>query len=102
MGSRRRNRQFEEICSLAKMRTAVAFRTAHALLPSATNRQLMRASRRILSVCDGRDRTPKITESVIKDMILRNSQCLSKQCPMLLFTEPLAREINRYFAEEEQ
>jgi len=102
MAYRRRNREFESVCELASFRAGVAFRTANALLPGATNRQLMRAARRILTICDGKPRLPQITENVIKDMFLRNSQCLSKQCPMLLFTEPLVREINCYFAEEEK
>jgi len=107
LGKRRSNdqfkdREFQEIPSIAAIRAAVAFRTANALLPDADNRRKMRIARRILSLCDGQDRSRKITESIMREIILRHSQCLQRSCPMLLFTEPIVREINAYFNEEDQ
>ena len=97
-----KDREFQEISSLAAIRATVAFRTANALLPDADDRRKMRIARRILSLCDGQDRSPKLTEPIMREIILRNSQCLQRNCPMLLFTEPIVRQINAYFAEEVQ
>lgn len=94
--------EFQKVCSLATMRAMVAFRTANALLPDADNRKKMRIARRILSLCDGQDRVRKITEPMMREIILRNSQCLQRNFPLLLFTEPMVGEINAYFAEEDR
>jgi hypothetical protein len=101
MTFRKRDPRFEQICEVAAFRAGIALRTVEALLPQATPRMKKRIANKILQWTDGRDRTPKITENVVRDMILRNSQCLLKECPMLLFTEPLVRELNHYFSEED-
>jgi hypothetical protein len=90
------------ICSLAAMRAAVALRTVNALVPDTSPRMKKRLANKILSLCDGCDRSVKITEPIAREMVLRNSQCLQSNCPAFLFTEPLVRELNAYFAEEDQ
>src|ERR1700693_3497860 len=100
MAYKRGDRKFEDICSLAKMRSDVAWKTASALMPGATNRQLMRDARRILSACDGRDRMPKISESQCRDLISPHLQCIARDCPALHFWNPIARSMNLFFREE--
>jgi len=72
------------------------------LVPDATPQQRKRLANKILTLADGEDRSVRITEPIAKDMVLRNSQRLQRNCPMLLFTEPLGRELNHYFNEEYQ
>jgi hypothetical protein len=94
----------ESICDLASMRAGVAWRTANALMPGATNRQLMRAARLILSACDGKDRSVRINQGQACELILPHLQCLEAQkerCPLLCFWEPIARSLNMFFNEEE-
>jgi hypothetical protein len=93
---------FDAICQAAHKRVVAVLRCLAVLVPDATPRQRKRLANRILSLCDGKERRVKITETTVRDMVLRNSQCLQRNCPMLLFTEPLAREWNAYFAEEDQ
>src|ERR1700751_409545 len=100
MSYRRPNREFPSIWSLAKMRSMVAWKTAEGLLPDATDRQKMRAARRILRACDGKDRMPKITEAQAQDLIMPNVQCLARECSALFFWEPIARSFNTFFSEE--
>ena len=100
MAYRQRNREVESICDLASMRAGVAWRTANALMPGATNRELMRAARRILSACDGKDRSVKITPAQAQDIILPHFQCIEKSCPALCFWEPISRSLNLFFNEE--
>jgi hypothetical protein len=101
MAYRRRDRKFETVCDLASMRAGVAWRTANVLLPGATNRQLMRAARSILSACDGKDRSVRINQGQARDLILPHMQCIAKNCPELIFWEPIARSLNIFFNEED-
>lgn len=63
MAYRRRDCEFESICNLASVRAGVVWRTVSVLLPDANNRTKMRIARKILSLCDGRDRRVRITEA---------------------------------------
>jgi len=58
----------------------------------------------ILALIDGEGRsTPKrgISDPQVVEMVWRNMQCINRRCPMLLFGNQLAAEINEFFAEEE-
>jgi hypothetical protein len=101
MAYKRRDPKSETICSVAAMRAGVALRTANALMPGATNRQLMRAARRILWACDGRDRMPKISEAQCRDLISPHLQCIARDCHALHFWNPIARSMNLFFREED-
>jgi hypothetical protein len=101
MAYKRRDPKSETICSVAAMRAEVALRTANALIPGATNRQLMRAARRILSACDSKDRSVRITSAQAQDIILPHFQCVETSCPALCFWEPISRSRNLFFNEGE-
>ena len=104
MANRRRNREFESVCELASFRAGLAYRTAGALLPDASNRTKMRVARKILTLCDGTDRSVRITEAQCRDLILPHLQCLETQkerCPLLCFWEPISRSLNMFFNEED-
>lgn len=101
MAYKRRSREFEEVCSLAKMRVHVAYRTACALLPDADDRKRVRIARKILTLCDGRDRCFTITEAGLREIVMQNWQCIDRECPSCFFWEPMSRQINAYFAEED-
>lgn len=89
------------MCSLAKMRAHVAYRTACALLPDADDRKRVRIARKILTVCDGRNRCVTITEAGLQEIVMQNWQCIDRECPACFFWEPMSRQINAYFAEED-
>ncbi len=91
-----------DVQSEAHRRVSAVLRCLAVLVPDATPRQRKRLANKILTLADGKDRSVRITEPTVRGMVLRNSQCLQRNCPMLLFTEPLARELNAYFAEEGQ
>jgi hypothetical protein len=40
---------------------------------------------------------PRITAAQVIDMVWRNSQCIQRSCPMLLFADTLADELNEFF-----
>ena len=96
----RRNREFNKICQAASFRAGVAYRTVDALLPDATNRRKMRIARKILSLCDGKDRTPKISPTQLQELVIPNWQCVGRQCPACFFWEPMSRAINEFCNED--
>lgn len=97
----RRDKQSDEVCSLAQMRVHVAYRCVVALLPDADDRKRVAIARRILTLCDGKDRSVKITPAQARDLVLPQLQCLAKNCPLLMFDEPLSRSLNLFFNEED-
>jgi hypothetical protein len=101
MAYRRRDRRFESICEAAAFRVGIVLRTLQALVPAATPRQKKRIANRILTLCDGKDRSVKITQAQAQDLILPHMQCIAKECPELVFWEPIARSLNMFFHEED-
>jgi len=89
------------VCSFAKMRVHVAYRCVVALLPDADDRKRVAIARRILTLCDGKDRSVKITPAQARDLVLPQLQCLARECPLLMFDEPLSRSLNLFFSEED-
>jgi hypothetical protein len=83
------------------MRVGVAYRCVVALLPDADDRKRVAIARRILTLCDGKDRSVKITPAQARDLVLPQLQCIAKKCPLLIFDEPLSRTLNHFFTEEE-
>ena len=83
------------------MRVHVAYRCVVALLPDANDRKRVAITRRILTLCDGKDRSVKITPAQARHLILPQLQCIAKQCPLLIFDEPLSRSLNGFFNGEE-
>ena len=83
------------------MRVHVAYRCVVALLPDADDRKRVAIARRILSLCDGKDHSMKITPAQARELLVPQLQCIAKQCPLLIFDEPLSRSLNLFFNEEE-
>jgi hypothetical protein len=101
LADRRKDKQFEKVCSLAKMRVRVAYRCVVALLPDVDDRKRVAIAQRILTLCDGKDRSVRITPAQARDLVLPQLQCVAKQCPLLIFDEPLSRSLNLFFNQEE-
>jgi hypothetical protein len=85
---------------MARQRVTAVLACVDALLPGADARVKGRIAKRILTLCDGKDRRTKITPAQAKEIMLRQTQCISKSCPMLIFADPLSRELNEFFKEE--
>jgi len=62
---------------------------------------------KVLTLCDGKDRTPpkppriQITPAQVTSIIWSNMQCINPRCPMLLFSNQIADELNEFFKGEE-
>jgi hypothetical protein len=101
MSLKRESREFRSISELARNRAVAVIRCVDVLLPDADECRKKRIARQILSLCDGRDRSVKITEAQLEDLVLPNLQCIAKTCPLLCFWEPLSRTLNEFFHGEE-
>ncbi len=99
MSYRRKDKRFDDICSLAVMRTHCAYRCVVALLPDADDKRRVKIARQILTLCDGRDRSVKITPAQAQDIILPHVQCIARECPACFFWEPISRSLNFFFEE---
>ena len=101
MAYRRRDRKFKTICEAAAFRVGIVVRTVHALVPDAAPRQQKVIANKILTLCDGKDRSVKITQAALQELVMQNCQCIARDCPALFFWEPLTRQVNAFFAEED-
>ena len=82
-------------------RRRVAFQCVDLLLWDATPTRRKHIANRILTMCDGKDRRVRITPEQARELIMPHMQCIAKNCPELVFWEPIARSLNIYFNEEE-
>jgi hypothetical protein len=75
--------------------------------PEADNSTRAKLANSILALIEGDDRKfPQrgITDAQVVEAVWRNSQCVRNEtgrCPLLIFGEQLAEEINEYFAGDE-
>lgn len=83
MKYKRKDAAFQSICSVAAARVQAAYNCVETLLPNATEQKRVRIARKILSMCDGKDRSLKMTQAQAEDWILPQLQCLSQECPLL-------------------
>ena len=93
---------FKAISAAARERVVAVIRCIDVLEPDATPRRTKRLANRILTLCDGKDRRVRITQQQAQALISPHMQCLAKNCPELIFWEPVARSLNMFFGEEEE
>ena len=97
---RRNHPSSKVICNAAHKRVAAVLRCLDILVPEATPRRKKRIANKILTLCDGKDRSVKITPTQALDLIMPHLQCIREDCPQLCFWEPISRSLNIFFNEE--
>jgi hypothetical protein len=98
---KRKDAEFQAIYQAAHERVVAVLRCLAVLVPDATPRQKKRIANKILTLGDGKDRRVRITQEQARDLIMPHMQCIAKNCPELVFWEPIARSLNIFFNEEE-
>jgi hypothetical protein len=101
MSYKRDDPEFKAICRAAHKRVVAVLRCLEVLVPNATPRQKKRLANKILALCDGKDRSVKITQGQAEALIMPHLQCIRTDCPQLCFWEPISRSLNLFFNEEE-
>ena len=102
MSRKRDDPEFKAICQAPHKRVVAVLRCLDILTPDATPRQKRRLANKILTLCDGKDRSAKITQVQAQELILPHLQCIREGCPLLCFWEPISRALNMFFNEEER
>ena len=74
------------------------------LCPDLTPQAQKELARKVLDLSRGEDqKAPRImiTPAQVTSIILGNMQCINPHCPMLLFSNQIADELNEFFEGEE-
>jgi hypothetical protein len=84
----------------AHRRVFAVLRCLDVLLSDATPARRKHIANRILTMCDGKDRSVRITQKQARELIMPHMQCIAKNCPELVFWEPISRSLNMFFNDE--
>ena len=74
------------------------------LCPDLTPQAKKELARKVLELSRGEEQKPpqiKITPAQVTSIIWANMQCINPRCPMLLFSNQIADELNEFFRQEE-
>jgi len=88
----------------AHQRVEAVWACLDVLCPDLTPQAQKELARKVLDLSRGEERKPPrimITPAQVTSIILPNMQCINPRCPMLLFSNQIADELNEFFKEEE-
>ena len=74
------------------------------LCPDLTPQAQKELARKVLDLSRGEEQKPpriQITPAQVTSIIWSNMQCINPRCPMLLFSNQIADELNEFFKPEE-
>jgi hypothetical protein len=100
MDHKRSDEKFNQRLVKCRDRALTAWACAALLRPDLSPAGKEKLAKKILKVAESKDLRLAITPAQAQEIVLSNVQCIAKNCPMLLFSEPLSRELNLYFGEE--
>ncbi|MGC1619224.1 MAG: hypothetical protein WA765_12115 [Candidatus Acidiferrum sp.] len=89
-----------EVRREARLRAFLVFECLPVLAPKAGMPERRRLADEILSMCAGYERRVRMTPEALLELIQRNAVCVLDQqhkCPLMLFTQVMAWELNCYF-----
>jgi hypothetical protein len=60
-----------------------------------------RIAQQVLDLCRGEaPALIRINAAQVQEIVWRNSQCVNRHCPMVLFSRDIAEELNEFFNED--
>ena len=74
------------------------------LCPDLTTQAKKTLAEKVFELSRGQDHKPpqiKITPAQVESIIWPNMQCINPRCPMLLFSNQIADELNEFFKQED-
>jgi hypothetical protein len=104
-----RNRQLsaEERAAIkiaAHQRVEAVWTCLGVLCPDMTPQAQKELARKVLDLSRGEEQKPPrimITPAQVTSIIWGNMQCINPRCPMLLFSNQIAEELNEFFKQED-
>ena len=88
----------------ARQRVEAVWTCLGVLCPDMTPQEKKALAEKVFELSRGKDQKPpqiKITPAQVTSIILSNMQCINPRCPMLLFSNQIADELNEFFKGEE-
>ena len=88
----------------ARQRVEAVWTCLDVLCPDLTPQAKKELAQKVLDLSRGEDRkAPRIliTPAQVTSIIWGNMQCINPRCPMLLFLNQIADELNEFFKQEE-
>ena len=92
-----------QIREIARLRVEAAWGCVRVLRPDLTTQEKKKLAKKVLDLASGDWPGPpaKIAPAQVTEIVWRNSQCINPRCPMLLFSDMIARELNEFFHPQE-
>ena len=100
MSDKQKDEGFNERLVRCSDKVLTAWACAALLRPDLSPAGKEKLAKKILKMAESKDHRLGITPAQAQEIVLSNLQCIAKNCPMLLFSEPLSREVNLFFGEE--
>jgi hypothetical protein len=88
----------------AHQRVEAVWACLDVLCPDLTPQAQKELARKVLDLSRGEEQKPpriQITPAQVTSIIWSNMQCINPRCPMLLFSNQIADELNEFFRGEE-
>jgi len=88
----------------ARQRVEAVWACLGVLCPDLTPQAKKALAEKVFELCRGEDRKAPmimITPAQVTSIIWGNMQCINPRCPMLLFSNQIAEELNEFFKGEE-
>jgi hypothetical protein len=100
MTDKHEGERFEEQLVRCRDRVLTAWACAALLRPDLSPAGKKKLAKKILKMAESEDHRLGITPAQAQEIVLSNIQCIAKNCPLLIFADPLARELNAFFHED--
>ena len=87
----------------ARQRVEAVWTCLDVLCPDLALEAKIALAEKVLDLSRGEDQKPpliQITPAQVQDIVWRNMQCINPRCPMLLFSNQIAEELNEFFKQE--
>jgi len=88
----------------ARQRVEAVWTCLGVLCPDLTPQAKKALAEKVFELSRGEDKKPPrimISPAQVQDIVWRNMQCINPRCPMLLFSNQIAEELNEFFKQEE-
>jgi hypothetical protein len=100
MSDKHKDEGFNESLVRCRDRVLTSWACASLLRPDLSPAGKEKLAKKILKMAESKDHRLGITPAQAQEIVLSNVQCIAKNCPLLIFADPLARELNAFFQED--
>jgi hypothetical protein len=100
MSDKHKDARFTERLVRCRDRVLTAWACAALLRPDLSPAGKEKLAKKILKMAESKDHKLGITPAQAQEIVLPNIQCIARNCPLLIFADPLARELNAFFQED--